>query len=59
MKPLEYIGKDKPSNWLPQEQKRFLEGMGFDDEYFCWLYLEWFINEIERERKERDTQRNS
>ena len=54
-KPFEYIGKDKPSNWLPQEQKRFLEGMGFNDEYFCWLYLEWFINEIERERKERDT----
>ena len=58
-KPFEYIGSDKPEGWLKQEQDRFLHDLGFDEDFFEWLKLQRFINEIERERKERDTQRNS
>ena len=54
MTDIHYIGKDKPEGWYEREQNKFLEDRGFNDEYFCWLYLEWFTNEIERERKERD-----
>ena len=54
MTDLHYIGKNKPQGWYEKEQEQYLASMKFDEEYFCWLYLEWFINEIEREREKRN-----
>ena len=49
---LEYIGSDKPDGWYEKEQEVYLRQQ-LGDELFEYL------DEIERERKERDTQRNS
>ena len=49
---LEYIGSDKPDGWYEKEQEVYLRQQ-LGDELFEYL------DEIERERKERDTQKNS
>ena len=51
MTDIQYIGKDKDPNWLAKEQEKVLrETLG--DKMFEWL------EEIERERKERWTHKN-